>query len=160
MNWDAIGALGELVGAAAVVVSIIYLALQVKQNSAHVRSSGYQTAVQSANQFLDSLSTHPETLKVFQAAQDSYDSLDDDDQSIARTLFMQLFMYYESLFYQYKDGVVDPDIWEGRRKMMVNLLQMPGVASWWETWRHIYGAKFQRYIGENMESPIDLHLPL
>ena len=51
MNWDAIGALSELLGATAVVVSIIYLALQVRQNS----SSGYQMAAQSANHFLESL---------------------------------------------------------------------------------------------------------
>ena len=81
MNWDAISAVGELVGATAVVISIIYLALQVRQNSSHVRSSGYQTAAQSANQMFDSWSTHPETLKIFQVAQESYDSLNESDQS-------------------------------------------------------------------------------
>ena len=30
MNWDAIGAIGELVGASAVVVTLVYLAVQVK----------------------------------------------------------------------------------------------------------------------------------
>ena len=158
MNWDAIGALSELLGATAVVVSIIYLALQVRQNSSHVRSSGYQMAAQSANHFLESLSAHPDALKVFHAAQESYDGLDDDDQLVARTVFLQLFIYYEALFYQYEDRVVDLDIWEGRRKMMLNLLQMPGVASWWGTWRPIFGAKFQSYVAENMESPSDLHL--
>ena len=48
MSIQDLGSLGELVGAAAVVVSIIYLAVQIKQNSRLVRSSGYQTAVQVA----------------------------------------------------------------------------------------------------------------
>jgi hypothetical protein len=35
MNWDAIGAIGELVGGAAVLVTLIYLAVQIRQaNSA------------------------------------------------------------------------------------------------------------------------------
>ena len=33
MNWDAIGAIGEIVGAAAVVVTLIYVAVQVRQNT-------------------------------------------------------------------------------------------------------------------------------
>ena len=90
MNWDAIGAVGEIVGALAVVISIVYLALQIRQNSRLVRSSGYQTAVQTANHFLESLSSNPETLKVFQTAQESYADLSDDDQVLARTLFLQL----------------------------------------------------------------------
>jgi hypothetical protein len=33
MNWDAIGAIGEIVGALAVLITLIYLAMQIKQNS-------------------------------------------------------------------------------------------------------------------------------
>ena len=159
MDWDAISAVGELVGATAVVISIIYLALQVRQNSSHVRSSRYQTAAQSANQMFDSWSTHPETLKIFQVAQESYDSLNESDQLVARTLFLQVFVYYEALYYQYEDRVVDSDIWEGRKRMMLNLLQMPGVASWWGTWRPIFGARFQAHVTQGMKSPGDLYLP-
>ncbi len=33
MNWDAIGAVGEIVGALAVVVSLVYLAIQVRRQN-------------------------------------------------------------------------------------------------------------------------------
>ena len=158
MNWDAIGAVGEIVGALAVVISIVYLALQIRQNSSLVRSSGYQTAVQTANHFLEGLSSNPETLKVFQAAQESYADLSEDDQVLARTLFLQLFLMYESLFYQYQDGVVAPDIWEGRRKMMFNFLSMPGVAVWWEDWNAIFAGRFLAYISENKDKPPDVQI--
>ena len=39
MNWDAIGAIGEVVGAAAVVVSIVYLAVQIRQNTSSTKSA-------------------------------------------------------------------------------------------------------------------------
>ena len=45
MNWDAIGAIGEIIGALAVLISLIYLAVQVRQakhqlelNSAQARA--------------------------------------------------------------------------------------------------------------------------
>ncbi len=33
MNWEAIGAIGEMAGAVAVVLTLIYLSVQVRQNS-------------------------------------------------------------------------------------------------------------------------------
>jgi len=33
MNWDAIGAISEMIGALAVVISVIYLAFQIRQNT-------------------------------------------------------------------------------------------------------------------------------
>ena len=37
MNWEAIGAIGEIVGAAAVVFSLTYLALQLRANTRTMR---------------------------------------------------------------------------------------------------------------------------
>ena len=39
MDWNAIGAMGEVIGAAAVVISLIYVALQVRQNTASSKST-------------------------------------------------------------------------------------------------------------------------
>ena len=157
MNWDAIGAIGEIIGAIAVVVSIVYLALQVRQNSAHVRSSGYQGAVQSANQFLESLTSDPDSRRIFTAALDTFDDLNEDEQVVARMLFMQLFMYYEAFYYQYLEGVVHDEIWEGRKIMMLNMLGSPAISSWWESWRVIYGKRFTNYVSEIREPAGDDH---
>ena len=39
MNWDAIGAIGELIGAIAVVITLIFLTVQLKQNTKSIRAS-------------------------------------------------------------------------------------------------------------------------
>ena len=40
MNWEAIGAIGEVVGAAAVVVTLGYLAVQIRANTAALKAEG------------------------------------------------------------------------------------------------------------------------
>ena len=45
MNWEAIGAVGETVGALAVLVTLVYLAMQIRQNTKAVQAA----AVDSAN---------------------------------------------------------------------------------------------------------------
>lgn len=50
MNWEAAGAIGEMVGSAAVLVTLIYLAIQVRQNTRHVRAQmGHDGWLQNAN---------------------------------------------------------------------------------------------------------------
>ena len=48
MNWDAIGAVGEIIGALAVVFSIAYLAIQIRQNAKSLQSTVEQSI---SNQF-------------------------------------------------------------------------------------------------------------
>ncbi len=43
MNWEAIGAIGELMGATAVVVTLLYLVKQIKQNTESTDAVGLQT---------------------------------------------------------------------------------------------------------------------
>ncbi len=45
MNWDAIGALGEIAGAVAVFASLVYLALQMRQNTRAIRGRAEQETV-------------------------------------------------------------------------------------------------------------------
>jgi len=42
MHWEAIGAIGEVVGAAAVVATLIYLARQVRQSNAVAAAQAFQ----------------------------------------------------------------------------------------------------------------------
>ena len=42
MDWQAIGAIGEILGAAAVVASLVYLARQVKISAAVIQATAYR----------------------------------------------------------------------------------------------------------------------
>jgi len=55
MNWEAIGAVGEIIGAMAVVLSLIYLAIQVRQNSNMARAESRLRLVDTFREFSNSL---------------------------------------------------------------------------------------------------------
>lgn len=55
MNWEAIGAVGEIIGAMAVVLSLIYLAIQVRQNSNMARAESRLRVVASYREFSNAL---------------------------------------------------------------------------------------------------------
>ena len=49
MNWDAIGAVGELLGASAVLVTLIYLAVQIRQNTSAAATATYESTMTGFN---------------------------------------------------------------------------------------------------------------
>ncbi len=158
MTLQDLGNIGEFVAAIAVIVSLLYLATQIRQNSRLLRSGAFQAAAQQAAQSLGLLAGNPHVAKVLRVARESYEDLDEDEKLQAHALFMQTFAGYEALYYQYRDGAIDPDLWEGRRKMMLILLAVPGYAAWWRLWRHVFGQQFQDYIQRELPSAPDIPL--
>ena len=64
MNWDAIGAFGEVAGAIAVVFTLFYLAVQTKKHTAAVSSESARAAETAMSEFNRELARDPELLKV------------------------------------------------------------------------------------------------
>ena len=61
MDWNAVGAIGEVGGAIGVIVTLIYLAGQLRQNTRAMRSSTYQTYSGLAMNISDYLAENAET---------------------------------------------------------------------------------------------------
>ena len=59
MNWEAISAVGEIVGASAVLITLIYLAVQIRQNTAAVATSTYESAMTGFNDINVVVASHP-----------------------------------------------------------------------------------------------------
>ena len=60
MSWEAIGAMGSLLGALSVLLTLLYLAKQIKENSKLLTTSVYQTAVDGYNEMASMFLENPE----------------------------------------------------------------------------------------------------
>ena len=60
MSWEAIGAIGSLLGAISVLLTLLYLAKQIKENSKLLTTSVYQTAVDGYNEMASLFLENPE----------------------------------------------------------------------------------------------------
>ena len=59
VNWEAIAAVGQLVGALAVLATLIYLAVQIRQNTAAVATATYESAMTGFNDINVVVASHP-----------------------------------------------------------------------------------------------------
>lgn len=76
MNWDAIGAIGEILGAIAVIGTLIYLAAQVRQNIASVKTATYESMMAGVTDINLAVAGNPEVASIMLRASADPDSLD------------------------------------------------------------------------------------
>ncbi len=106
MNWDAIGAIGEFVGGLAVVLSLVYVAFQVRQNSRQIdqnsrqlEASMYYASGEGFNKW-QSLLVQDEAVAALWQRGITGESLTPVDKLRFRSMAMMLFTTLENSFHQ------------------------------------------------------------
>ena len=109
-----LGSYGEFVGAIAVVITLGYLAVQIRQNTAALRSSTWQ-AIQNAEHLFDqSLVGSKDAAEIWvRASQHGLDGFDDPVERFRCLLIgKQLVDQFQTHHYQREQGLIDPDLWK------------------------------------------------
>ena len=146
MNWEAIGAMGELGGAVAVVVTLVYLAIQIRQNTASVKSNTFQSVSDSFNTWALQIIGDPEVAKLYDCGLTDYDSLERIDRVRFFLLMSAQFRNYENIYYQHRQATLDREVWPARRDAMVEFLVHPGVQRWWRRRGGFFGESFRAFV--------------
>ena len=148
MNWDAIGAISEVIGAIAVVVSIIYLAVQISTNTKTMRANAGFDATHSWANLNEMMAAFPDDqLKAILRTYNSNESWDDfsELERIRISLTIRaLFQKLEGQYYLYRYKTLDEDIWKNRAMFAAGLLQKPFYQTWWniEKDQRVYSDEF------------------
>ncbi len=149
MNWEALGAIAESVGAVGVIASLLYVGLQVRQNTRSVRTATYEALVRSSGEFLTPLVQDPELAARFESAVGDWTSLEASERSQINFLFTQLFRHWENAFFQMRQGTLEPELWDAWRYAMVSYFHQPGVQAWWPTRRSVYSSTFRELLEQS-----------
>ena len=132
MNWEAIGAIGELVGGLVVILSIFYLARQIKQNTKQTQLASAQ-AINSSNDSAFDPIYIPENTQVFTRGQLSYSNLSEEEKILFDMLMTRLVASFDTTTFQHKNGAFDADLYRGLARFMSSFTSSPGGAEWLET---------------------------
>lgn len=139
MNWDAIGTIAEVVSAAAVVVSLIYLAAQIKQNTKQVeeqargqRFVALGTLGEQWRGFRSQVTNSPEVASIWRRGNEDFEGLDEDSRALCDLLMVELIW---SFAYNWMMGVEDGLGEYVRDDIADNFVNYdtPGLGQWWRT---------------------------
>jgi hypothetical protein len=130
MNWEALGAIGEIVGAVAVVVTLGYLAVQIRQNTRSLRAAAVQEVVRSANEW-SSLQVRDAKLSViFAKGINDYSSLSAEQQAQFSHMLYVAFRNYWVAKELTDQGLIAVNASEAYEAAIRFVFQSPTMLNW------------------------------
>ena len=146
MNWQAIGALGELVGGVAVLATLVFLAIQIRRNTQALRMSAAEESNRSFASYA-ALFTQPGVSRLYRVGLASPDELDDDEHITFNAVISTFFNFLSHAHKVRGSGITN--VWSSERALRTTanyILRQPGGQRWWRQFRVAYDDDFQRYI--------------
>lgn len=152
MNWEAAGAVGEIVGAIGVIATLAYLGIQTRNNTKAVNASTFQANTEIWQTWYLALAgaDAPEAYARGMVGSPNIDGASFQKfWMVCRTLFLN----FENQFYQYRNGVLDRDAFDGYERALCSMvLSWPGIRAWWPLNRDGYGRAFAEYVDALIET--------
>ena len=145
MTWDAIGALGEWAGAMAVIATLIYLAIQIRQNSENLRTNAELEASRQFTLLVSRVSADPNMKRIWDEVADQKD-LSLDDQRDYSWLLAEFFHAAEGVYVQYAKGLLSGEVWGVYERMMVGMLQHDTAREWWHDVHAPFSDSFRDHV--------------
>jgi len=142
MNWEAIGTVAEVVGAVAVVVSLIYLSVQIRQNTRQVEEQGRAQRFAALGVLFDnwrnfraSVISDPNVANVWRRGNADPSQLNDDERVTFDFLMIDLIWGFAANWIMGVDEGLGSYL---RDDISDNLLiyATPGFRVWWQTNSH------------------------
>ncbi|MFK7977555.1 MAG: hypothetical protein AB8C02_15570 [Halioglobus sp.] len=151
MNWDAIGAVGEVVGATAVVISLVYLASQVLVSNRLARAEAWRVPNSDLNSINAAFGTDPVFRRALQKAmyEDAKRTDCDTDECVALDMYLvSVLNIYEQIYREIREGTLKSDaIHDFGAK---SLTKLPYFESSWFVYKRSLGPSFVSYFESNL----------
>ena len=150
MTIQDLGSLGELIAAIATVATLIYLALQIRQNTSALRHAEERAIREDANSWRANLIQHPEVAELYRKGLLDPSALDSTERLRFRMLLDALFATWQYIFR------AEHEFGESNEPHIKGTLAQPGGARYWADEKARFDAAFVQYI-ESLVRKDDKH---
>ena len=137
-TFQDLGALGEFVGALGVVISLVYLARQMNQNTISVRAASFNSMTENSIRILEHAFRDADFAEFLHRAERDPSSLSPMELVRWNAYMTAVYRHFGNLVYQYRVGVLDRQMWHSYRDTLKSHLSMPSWQAWFEENKEIF----------------------
>jgi hypothetical protein len=148
VTLDELGSLGEFISGLAVVVTLVYLALQIRHNTRAVRSSMHQDMVESTLRIAESMSDNPDVGRIVLKANEDYDNLTKEEFVRFEAYAERVFGNFESVFYSYRNSMIEQDLWESWEASYLADISRTAMRRFWHEDRPMHLRDYMEFIDQ------------
>ena len=132
MNIMELGAVGELVGGIAVIGSLIYVGLQVRQSTQAQNNAAVDAAIDTVLTMNNLIASDAELARIM--SEGAYDraALERSEYFRFHLIIRGVFLQFDSVRVKREAGMVHDSLWHSQRAFVLGMLTRPEIARWWQ----------------------------
>ena len=148
MNWEAINAISQLISSIAVVVSVLYLAVQLRSSTRVARVAAMDAAAAALRDVTKPFMENAELGRLWRIGLENLDSLSPEDQARFFHAAHQFLKALETIHYHYVYGLLDLQLWSGWRELLHHYVATPGIKFYLARRGAVFSERFRNFINE------------
>lgn len=145
MNWEAIVAIAETVGTIAVVVSLWYLAIQIRSQCRESRVASVHELNESFRSAITSFQ-NSELADLFARAKNDFESLPEAERLQFISMVQGIMRVWEDAYHQHREKRLNERMWSAMVVQFSGYLSLAGVQSVWSIRKMAYSEDFRAFV--------------
>jgi hypothetical protein len=155
MNWDAVSAISEVIGAAAVVASLVFVGVQLRSNTKVLKLTFTDSSVHRFKESVIRLAESEQLSELLLRGVPDPEMLDGQDSYRFSLMIQAYILEYSNFYMHYKAGALDKQTFESLDSQMRNFCNAPGLKAYWERSGNNYPAEFREYMNNEVLGNFD-----
>ena len=146
---DALGNVGDFVGGLAVVITLIYLAIQVRSNTAALRTTSRQAIVAGIRAHIQFFAD-PHTWRAYVEGLSEFPDMPFEERGLFTNALFDHSLFFQSVFALHESGQLEDETYQSYLTWFSCQLATPGGSAWWEEGRMLFPARMMDAVEERL----------
>jgi hypothetical protein len=147
-----ITAVGQMLGAIGVIISLVYLAIQIRSQKQESRSAAMNALVTHFSDLMRSRIENAELCALWLRGLHSFDELDGPSKLRFGSQLGRQIRIAGSLYLHFLDGTLDFRLWRGFNRTIRDIAVYLGFQKWWPTRKHWYSDELCALIDRHIQT--------
>lgn len=132
MNLENFANLADIVSSIGVVVSLIYVSVQIRQNTRAQKAATYNTLTSNTVAILSPFLAEPEITEFIVRVQTDPGAATPAEKLRFHTFLLIGFRHWDNLYFQFRTGALDKEMWQSYDRTMSKWMDNDAWRQWFQ----------------------------
>ena len=152
MNISELANYADVVGGIAVLISLIYVAIQIRQNTKMAQTSNYADLSFKVSEFNNLIASDSELADIYNRGIERFDNLSAVEKTRFNFAISRLMQAIQAMFHLRRRGYIDSELAQTNFDSIAVFLTAPGIEEWWSANRKWWECGFRDFMDGMIES--------
>ena len=148
MTLENIYYIGQTIAVVALLISILFVGCQIRQNTKALRATSHHAITDSFNQINALLISDPACASVWKRGLPGLENLGEVERISFGFMMLGYSRVFETLYYQYRNGTMDKKLFDAELATLKWSARNPGFRQWWAENPISLSAEYRAFMNE------------